>query len=418
MSTAGTTGTQLSPGSRVASSGTNLIVTDTRSTLNILGFYAQETIGFKSKLFVTGAIRNDVASSFGQENRWQFYPKISGTYLISEEGFWKDSSIGSVVSIFKLRASYGQSGNLTAINAYDRLTNYTAALLAGLPGVAAPSQLGNATVKPERQIEKEIGLDASFFRDRFGFEFSYYDKSVEDLLLLVNLRPSTGYLSQYQNIGNMSNKGFELLVRGIPIQRPAFEWNASVIFSKNKNKVFESPGGLLTFPGGFGQVAAVEGYPLGAFYATAFARTPDGSLLLTPAGLPQRETVGRSDAGQPTGTIVNRVIGDPNPKWTGSLNVMKIKYRIFIMMMLALVSSCELDQVNPNAAAGEQVVTTREGIIALSIGLRQFYSTTGLSSIILAPSTTAREMKGFATFTTVLELEQLVRNYPLLMLLY
>lgn len=84
---------------------------------------------------------------------------------------------------------------------------------------------------------------------------------------------------------------------------------------------------------------------------------------------------------------------------------MKTKYKILTVMMLAFASSCELDQVNPNAAAGEQVLTTREGIIALSIGLRQFYSTTGLSSIILAPSTTAREMKGFATFTTVLELE-------------
>ncbi|MGV3704726.1 MAG: hypothetical protein ACO1NU_05045 [Arcticibacter sp.] len=84
---------------------------------------------------------------------------------------------------------------------------------------------------------------------------------------------------------------------------------------------------------------------------------------------------------------------------------MKIKYKLLAMLMLAFASSCELDQVNPNAAAGEQVLTTREGIIALSIGLRQFYSTTGLSSIILAPSTSSREMKGFATFTTVLELE-------------
>lgn len=73
--------------------------------------------------------------------------------------------------------------------------------------------------------------------------------------------------------------------------------------------------------------------------------------------------------------------------------------------MLALASSCELDQVNPNAATGEQVIGTREGIVALSIGLRQYYSTSGLSSVILASSTTAREMKGFATFTTVLELE-------------
>ncbi len=84
---------------------------------------------------------------------------------------------------------------------------------------------------------------------------------------------------------------------------------------------------------------------------------------------------------------------------------MKLKYKVFTILALALASSCKLDQVNPNAAAGEQVLSTREGIIALSIGLRQYYSTSGLSSVILAPSATTREMKGFATFTTVLELE-------------
>ncbi len=84
---------------------------------------------------------------------------------------------------------------------------------------------------------------------------------------------------------------------------------------------------------------------------------------------------------------------------------MKTKYKILTVLMLAMASSCKLDQVNPNAPAAEQALGTREGIIALSIGSRQFYSTTGLSSIILAPATTTREMKGFATFTTVLELE-------------
>ncbi len=318
VSLSGITGTQLSPVSQVASSGAGLAVTDSRSTLNILGFYGQETIGFKNKLYITGALRNDVASSFGEDNRWQYYPKVSGTYLLSEEEFWKNSSIGKAIPTLKLRASYGQSGNLTAIEPYLRFNNYNPVSLSGLPGLISSSQLGNQGVKPERQIEKEIGLDMSFLNDRLGFEFSYYNKFVKDLLLNVNLRPSTGYSTQIQNIGNMTNKGVELLVRGIPIQHEKFKWNASVIFSKNKNKVFDIPGGLLTFPGGFGQVAAVEGYPLGAFYATAFARNPDGSLLLTPAGLPQRETTGRNAAGQPTGTIVNKVIGDPNPQWTGS----------------------------------------------------------------------------------------------------
>ncbi|MBB6499162.1 SusC/RagA family TonB-linked outer membrane protein [Pedobacter cryoconitis] len=312
------TGTQLSPVSQVASSGATVNSIESRSTLNILGFYLQETLGFKNRLYLTGAIRNDVSSSFGVNNRWQYYPKLSASYLLSEENFWKNSSLANIIPTLKLRASYGQSGNLTAIGAYDRFSNYSSVSLAGLPGIIAPSQLGNADVKPERQTEKEIGMDASFLNDRLGFEVSYYNKAVKDLLLPVTLRPSSGYLTQYQNIGDMTNKGIELLIRGNPIQTSNFKWTSVIIFSKNKNKVFNIPGGVVTFPGGFGQVAAVNGYALGAFYATYFARNPDGSLLLTPGGLPQTEKAGRDASGQPTGAALSKVIGDPNPKWTGS----------------------------------------------------------------------------------------------------
>ncbi|RYE36794.1 MAG: SusC/RagA family TonB-linked outer membrane protein, partial [Sphingobacteriaceae bacterium] len=278
ISSSGITGTQLSPYSQVASAAATIASTDGRSTLNILGFYLQETLGFGNRLFLTGAIRNDVASSFGANNRWQYYPKLSASYLLSEESFWKNSSLASIIPTLKIRASYGQSGNLTAIGAYDRYSNYTSVSLAGLPGVIASSQQGNPNIKPERQTEREIGMDASFLKDRLGFEFSYYQKDVKDLLLFSNLRPSSGFSTQLQNIGNMTNKGLELLVRGIPVQTTNFRWNSTLIFSKNKNKVFDVPGGVLTFPGGFGQVAAVNGYSLGAFYATYFARNADGSI--------------------------------------------------------------------------------------------------------------------------------------------
>ncbi len=318
VNSAGVTGTQLSPVSQISSAGASIVTLENRSTLNILGFYVQETLGFKDKIYVTGAIRNDVSSSFGENNRWQYYPKLSGTYLLSEEEFWKKSSLGSVIPNLKLRASYGQSGNLTAIGAFDRFSNYNSVSLSGLPGVAAPSQYGNPDIKPERQTEKEIGLDAGFFNGRLALEVSLYNKAVQDLLLPVTLRPSSGYLTQYQNIGNMTNKGFELLLRGTPIESAKFKWNSTIIYSRNKNVVRDIPGGVVTFPGGFGQVAAVNGYGLGAFYATYFARNADGSLLLNPAGFPQTEKAGKNAAGQPAGSNLLKVIGDPNPKWTGS----------------------------------------------------------------------------------------------------
>ncbi|MEO9145320.1 MAG: SusC/RagA family TonB-linked outer membrane protein [Ginsengibacter sp.] len=312
------TGTQLSPVSQVSSSGATITTSEIRSTLNIAGFYAQETLGFENKLYITGAVRNDVASSFGISNRWQYYPKLSGAYLLSEEKFWQNSSLASIIPDLKIRASYGQNGNLTAIGAYDRLTNYVAVSLPGLPGVASPTQLGNSNIKPERQTEKEIGMDVSFLKGRFGFEFSYYNKLVKDLLLPVTLRPSTGYSTRFENIGSMTNKGTELLVRGIPMESRNFKWESTIIFNTNKNIVSNIPGGVVTFPNGFGQVAAVNGYALGAFYATYFARDSKGSLLLKPTGFPQVEKSGRDANGQPTGTTLLKVIGDPNPKWTGS----------------------------------------------------------------------------------------------------
>ncbi len=80
-------------------------------------------------------------------------------------------------------------------------------------------------------------------------------------------------------------------------------------------------------------------------------------------------------------------------------------YKYLLPVLILFVSSCDLDQANPNSATDEQVLNTREGIIALSIGIRQNYSTNGLASAMLAPAVTAREMKGFATFTNTLELE-------------
>lgn len=82
-----------------------------------------------------------------------------------------------------------------------------------------------------------------------------------------------------------------------------------------------------------------------------------------------------------------------------------IIYKYILPALILFVSSCELDQSNPNSATDEQVLNTREGIIALSIGIRQNYSTNGLSNVMLAPTVTAREMKGIATFTNTLELE-------------
>lgn len=295
-----------------------VVAGEMRYDINVMGAFLQQTFGLWDKLYLTGAIRYDVSSVFGKSDRAQFYRKLSGSYVLSNEKFWQNSKISNVISSLKLRASYGEAGNLTALGAYDQYTSYIPVNSAGLPSVYSPVLLGNSLIKPERQEEIEIGTDMSFFKDRLGVEFSYYKKDVKDLLLLANLTPSTGYSSQFINTGTMVNKGFELMVRGVPVLTKQVKWDIVATYSRNKNVVNNIPGSILTFAGGFGQVAAVNGHPLGAFYATYFARNADGSLLLTAGGLPQTEKVGRT-GGQPSGATLKKVIGDPNPDWIGSL---------------------------------------------------------------------------------------------------
>jgi len=303
---------------------------DYRTERTIRGAFIQQTFGLYNRLFITGALRVDEASVYGASNRSQYYPKVSGSYVISDEGFWKNGALGTIAPQLKLRASYGQAGNLTAIGPYDRFTNFDPVTVGTLPGLITSTLQGNNALKPERQKEFEVGTDLSLFKDRIGIEFSYFDKRVQDLLLNRDLNFSSGFSTRFDNVGNMRNRGVELLVRGTPVQTDKVRWNITGTFTHYKNRITNIPNGLVTFPNGFGLVAAVEGQPLGTYYGTYSARNPDGSLLLTSAGLPQRErgiqgtfgaanTPQRAADGQPSGNLVNGVLGDPNPRYIASL---------------------------------------------------------------------------------------------------
>ncbi|MBC6609375.1 SusC/RagA family TonB-linked outer membrane protein [Hymenobacter sp. BT507] len=319
---------QLVIGAETSTNGTYL-ANDFRAERRIEGYFLQQTLGLGQRLYLTGAIRYDAASPFydniNQDRNWQRYLKASGSYLLSEEKFWKDSRLAEIIPQVKLRSSWGQAGNLTALGAYDQFTIYQPVSLNGQQGLYPGSVLGNSGLIPERQREFEVGTDIGLLNNRIGIEFTYFDKHVTDLLLNRTLSPTTGYLNRNENVGTMDNRGVELLVRAVPVQTSKVLWNITGTFTHNRNEVNGIEGnGVLPFAGGFGQVAAVNGQPVGVFYSTYFARNPDGSLLLNAAGLPQRElgTNGvpqRNAAGQPTGSVLSKVIGNPNPKYLASL---------------------------------------------------------------------------------------------------
>jgi TonB-linked SusC/RagA family outer membrane protein len=293
------------------------------SQYNIWGYYLQETVGFRNKLFLTGAIRNDASTIFAKEFRSQFFPKISASYVLSNENFIKNSFL----STSRFRGSWGESGNLTAIGPYSRFTNYSTGSLVGNTSFTLEgNRNGNLDLKPERSSTYEFGLDLGLFNDRFTVAATYYNADIKDLLFGVQSAASSGALSTIKNIGKMNNKGFEISANLNVIKTTNFNFSLNATYSENKNEVTELPQERFRFvAGSVAPIFAIVGQPIGVFYGTYFARNPDGTLLLQPNGLPQIERINPStglpsrDAitGQPTlsHTEALKVIGDPNPDY-------------------------------------------------------------------------------------------------------
>ncbi|RPD99617.1 SusC/RagA family TonB-linked outer membrane protein [Aureibaculum marinum] len=332
--------TGLALGVKTTDGAATISTNENRSQRTFWGGFVQQTFGFDNKLFVTGALRLDGSSVFGADERNQFYPKASMSYLLSQEDFWQNS-LGSIFDSFKIRAAWGQAGNLTAIGPFDRLSNYGAVSIDGSSGLISPTQLGNPDLKPERQTELEFGLDLSLFKNRLGIELTYYSQDIEDLLLARTLSPSTGAGSRIENIGTMKNKGFEALLTATPVQSGDFTWSVTGTFSTNENEVNNIEGEQFSI-GNFGFSVAKNGQPLGVFYQGYYARNDDGSLLLTPGGLPQREKGSydsngnpipeRDASGQPSGANLSKVIGDPNPDFIASL-INEVTFKNFSFRM-------------------------------------------------------------------------------------
>ena len=299
----------------------------------ISGAFAQQTFGYKDQLFITGAIRSDKSSIFAAENQNNLYPKLSGSWLLNDYIKNKD-----IISSVKLRAAYGVAGNLTGIGDYDRYDNYGISALGGRTAIQPSTKFANPSVRPERMQEIEYGADFAFLKNRIGLSVNFYNQKVTDLLLTKPLPTTVGGTSIVTNVSAdstyMTNTGIELMLNVSLIKSKDFKWDVGALYSANANKVFGIDGGFI-FLRAAGPQAVVTGQPFGAYYGRYYARNlATGAYLKTTQDLYQTERGTQTTAqyaegtqvlgadGQPkqTGTTeLRKVLGNPNPKWTGSL---------------------------------------------------------------------------------------------------
>lgn len=240
------------PGLVTVSSGATKLGFEDRLRIINAGFFFQNVFNYKDRYFVTPGVRIDGNSAFGSNLGLQAYPKISASYILSDEPFWRES-----LGTLKLRAAYGQSGR--APGAFDAVRTWNPVSW-GSQVSFLPRNLGNPDLGPERTSEVEAGLDASFLRERLSVEFTYFDRTTTDALFAVRQAPSEGgWGSQLRNVGKLGSNGFELGVRGTLLDRQRFGWDVGGTVSTSHSETL-SLGGAAPFAlNSYGWV--VEGQP-------------------------------------------------------------------------------------------------------------------------------------------------------------
>ena len=302
--------------------GSTQFASQVRDDRRTLGFYGQVQAGLHDLLFLTAALRSDASSAFGSDQRTQYFPKFGASLDVSGMEWWR-STVGTRVNRLRLRAAIGESGGQPA-GSFDRFSNYVFEPAGTASGIANSTRQGNEGLKPERQKELELGADAEFLDGRAGIEATYYDKTVTDLVLPRTVLPSTGFLDQLANVGELRNKGLELLARAVPVQRTGVAWTVTGTVTTSDPKVTKlSSGGAFFIPGSFNIVRVAtdpgDGSAPGHFYGTTYVRNAQGQILgfiAATATTARQDSVPIIDA---SGNVVavpyigpRKVIGNPN----------------------------------------------------------------------------------------------------------
>lgn len=256
-------GSELPPGSQVPNGAITRNATASTTLRKTLGLFVEEAVALNDRLFLTAAVRSDQNSAFGSNFQSVLYPKLSASWLISDEPWWKAPR---QVSSARLRFAYGTSGVQPGPNDALRTFSTVSTNIRNVESAGEIfSTIGNQDLKPERSTEYEGGFELKLFDNRWSLDATYYRKSTQDALISAIVPPSLGSAASVRrNLGQVKNSGIEFLVNGQIVDRPNFAFDLTFNISKNANQLVSLGG---TPPQIQVTTRAVEGYPLFAFWA-------------------------------------------------------------------------------------------------------------------------------------------------------
>lgn len=324
---------------RTLNAATKILSSTSYSTgSRLLSYLARGIYNYDNKYIFTASIRRDGSSKFGRNNKWGWFPSLSGGWNIAEEGFMK---VQNTISNLKLRASYGvtgnnsfSGGNFPAIGALGQ-ANYVFGSGLGEKVIGLrQTTLNNPDLTWEKKHTIDLGLDVGVLNNRINLSLDVYRSMTKDLLLNVPIPQITGFSNAYQNVGKVENKGIELELNTHLLTKQ-FKWNINGNISYNKNTVKKLGPNNTPIPGipygGFQVSLTKVGYPIGAYYlipVTGIFQTQKEvdnspvSKVQHPGDLKYKDTNG-------DGIIDDddrRIVGHNNPDFTwGMTNMFQYK---------------------------------------------------------------------------------------------
>ena len=335
------------PGFNVVSAASSFDRQEVFQEIRQIGVFFQEQVGINDYIFVTAGARLDANSAFGDDFSTVTYPKISGSFVLSDADFWPSGGSVGPVSTLRLRTSWGQSG--LQPGAFDALTTFTSFNSPDGSGVA-PENLGNPGLEPEISTEWEVGVNLGVLDDQFTVDATYWDRTVSEALVSRQFPPTGGFLNtQLVNVGEIKGRGVELGVNATAIQTDEmfleFFGNTSYLWEQVKDLGGAPP---IKAGGSYPRVRnfVLEGFAPGAHFGAELVSTPDGVLPVDLNGdgqpdsreelsqmldgpNPARTSLPANDsevlieeAGvEDLATTLNNYKGKPWPDWSGSFGL-------------------------------------------------------------------------------------------------
>lgn len=288
-------------------------------------YLARARYNYDERYFVEGSFRRDGSSRFHPDNRWGNFFSLGASWNIKREAFMEDINW---INNLKLRASYGEVGNDAGVNYYGYMALYTIDKNGGNAALLKKS-LSAPDIKWETTQTLDFALEGRLF-DRLNFQIGYFDKRSKDLLFEVRLPLSAGSypwvdsdngapmnLTQYKNIGTVSNRGVEIALDVDAVNNKDWRWNIGLDATFLKNKVVKLPDGKDIL---HGMQNYSEGHSIYEFYTYHF----EGVDQMTGQSLytidPEKKETAAADGALTTinGTDYTTVTSYAKRDWAGS----------------------------------------------------------------------------------------------------